>query len=74
MFMDRTSFVPAVKHAACAAITLGVLCQSGGFFVRLITNDAALGTTVTVVGAMLLACAVAVLVYGLITVPRGARQ
>jgi hypothetical protein len=32
-------------------------------------NHASIGTTVTEVGAVLLVCAVAVLVYGLITAP-----
>jgi hypothetical protein len=31
-------------------------------------NQASIGTTVTIAGAVLLACAVAVLVYGLITI------
>jgi len=32
-------------------------------------NQASIGNTVTVAGAILLACAIAVLIYGLITAP-----
>jgi hypothetical protein len=69
-FMDKTSFSPAVKHAACATLVLGILAQSGGFFIHMAVgqpNQASIGNTVTVTGAILLTCAIAVLVYGLIT-------
>jgi hypothetical protein len=69
-FMDKTSLSPAVKHAACAALFVGVLAQSGGFFIHMIVgkpNQASIGNTVTAMGAVLLTIAIAVLVYGLIT-------
>jgi hypothetical protein len=70
VFLDNTSLGLAVKHAACVVLFLGVLAQSGGFFVHMIVgrpNQASAGTTITIAGAALLVCATAVLVYGLIT-------
>jgi len=72
--MDKTSMSPAVKHAACATLFVGILAQSGGFFVHMLVgkpNQASVGNTVTVIGAVLLTVAIAVLVYGLITVRFG---
>jgi hypothetical protein len=66
-FLDKTALPLAVKHAACAVIVVGVLAQSGGFFVQMIPSQASLGTTVTVAGAVLLVCAIVVLLYGLFT-------
>lgn len=71
-FLDRTSLSVGVKHAACAALVVGILAQSGGFFLHMLMgepNQASIGTTVTVTGAILLACATLVLVYGLFTAP-----
>jgi hypothetical protein len=70
VFLDNTSLSPAVKHAACAVLVVGILAQSGGFFVHMIVgepNRTSIGTTITIAGAALLVCAIAVLVYGLIT-------
>jgi hypothetical protein len=70
MFMDKTAFSPALKHAACATLFVGILAQSGGFFIHMIVgwpNQASIGNTVTAIGAVLLTCAIAILVYGLIT-------
>jgi len=72
-FLDQTSLSAAVKHTACLAVFVGVLAQSGGFFLHMglgQPNQASIGTTVTVTGAVLLASAIGVLVYGLITTPR----
>ena len=68
-FLERTSFSLVVKHAACAALFVGILAQSGGFFLHMVIgqpNQTSIGTAVTVTGAILLACAVVVLVYGMI--------
>jgi hypothetical protein len=70
-FMDRTSLSPSVKHASCALLLVGILAQSGGFFIHMLkgkAGKASVGNTVTVIGAILLTLAIAVLVYGLITV------
>jgi hypothetical protein len=70
IFVDKTAFSPAIKHAVCATLVVGILAQSGGFFIHMIVgqpNHASIGNTVTVTGAILLTCAIAVLIYGLIT-------
>ena len=69
-FLDKTALSSVVKHTACATLVVGILAQSGGFFIHMLKgqpNQASVGTTVTVIGAVLLVCAIAVLVYGLIT-------
>ena len=70
MFMDQTSLSSAVKHGGCATLVAGIVAQSGGFFIHMIKGQpdrASIGTTVTTIGAILLTCAIAVLVYGLFT-------
>src|SRR5262247_831050 len=70
MFLDRTTLPVSVKQAACVGLFVGILAQSGGFFLHMMLgkpNRASIGTKVTIAGAALLACAVIVLVYGLIT-------
>lgn len=54
--------------AACLAIVVGILAQSGGFFVHLFPEQASLGTTITLTGSVILVCAIAVLIYGMISV------
>jgi hypothetical protein len=69
-FMDKTSLSLAVKHAGCATLVVGILAQSGGFFLHMVKgqpNRASIGTTVTTIGAILLTSAIAILVYGLFT-------
>jgi hypothetical protein len=65
-FLDQTTLPLAVKHLACAAMVVGILAQSGGFFIHLAPQRASLATNVTLTGAAILVCAIAVLVYGLI--------
>lgn len=70
MFMDKTSLSPALKHAGCATLAAGILAQSGGFFIHMFKGQpgrTSIGTTVTTIGAILLTCAIAILVYGLST-------
>jgi hypothetical protein len=62
--------VPALKHAGCAILFVGILAQSGGFFIHMLVGNpdqASIGNTVTVIGAVLLTLAIAVQVYGLST-------
>ena len=69
-YMDKTSLSPAVKHAGCATLIVGILAQSGGFFLHMVKGQpdrASHGTTVTTIGAVILTSAIAVLVYGLFT-------
>jgi hypothetical protein len=72
IFLDRTTLPASVKQAACVALYVGILAQSGGFFLHMALGEqkrASIGTTVTIAGAVMLACAVIALVYGLITTP-----
>lgn len=69
-FLDQTSLSASVKRAACVALFAGILAQFGGFFLHAVVgqpNQASIGTASTVFGAVLLAGAVVVLIYGLIT-------
>lgn len=69
-YMEQTSLSPAVKVSAAVMILVGILAQSGGFFLHMLIGEPgapSLGTTVTILGAVLLALAVLILVYGLIT-------
>jgi len=74
-FMARTSLSIAVRHTGCATHVVGILAQSGGFFLHIVKGEpngasdgASVGTTVTTIVAILLACAIGVLVYGLFAV------
>lgn len=70
VFLDQTTLTPAAKHVGCIAMLVGILAQSGGFFLHMIgghPNELSLGTPVTSGGAALLAIAVGILVYGLVT-------
>jgi drug/metabolite transporter superfamily protein YnfA len=69
-YMEQTNLSPAVKVGGAIVVLVGILAQSGGFFLHLAIGQAgapSLGTTITSLGAALLAAAVLVLVYGLIT-------
>src|SRR5262245_26636430 len=71
-FLERTSFAPALKHTACAVIFVGILLQSGGFFLHMLIgqpNQSSIGTAVTTLGAVLLAGAVLFLAYGIYRAP-----
>ena len=35
-FMDKTSLSPTFKHAGCGTVVVGILAQSGGFFLHMI--------------------------------------
>jgi hypothetical protein len=57
----------AAKQAGCAMLIAGILLQSGGFFWRAFLGAA--GKTLTRVGALLLAAALIVLIWGLFASP-----
>src|SRR5574341_594665 len=68
-YVEQTSLSPAIKVGAAVVVLVGILAQSGGFFLHMLIGrpgEPSLGTTVTGLGAGLLAVAVLVLVYGLI--------
>jgi hypothetical protein len=69
-YMEQTSLSPKIKVFAAVVVLIGILAQSGGFFLHMLIGEPgapSLGTTVTILGAVLLALAVLILVYGLIT-------
>lgn len=68
-FLSQTNFESGFKWLACIVIVVGVLAQSGGFFLHMIIGQPgkpSLGNIVTIVGAVLLALACLTLAYGLI--------
>lgn len=68
-FMEQTILSPTLKVGGAIAVLVGVLAQSGGFFLHMYLGqpgEPSLGTTVTIIGAIILALAVFLLVYGLI--------
>lgn len=69
-YMERTSLRPGLKILGAAVVLVGILGQSGGFFLHMVIGQPgapSAGTVVTTIGAALLAAAVLLLVYGLIT-------
>lgn len=69
-YIEQTHLSPTVKVGAAVVLLGGILAQSGGFFLHMAIGQPetpSLGTTITSLGAALLAVAVFVLVYGLIT-------
>jgi hypothetical protein len=69
-YMEQTNLSPSIKVRAAAVILVGILAQSGGFFLHMAIGQPgapSLGTTITSLGAVLLAAAILLLVYGLIT-------
>lgn len=73
MFLDHTTLSAFTKHASSLALFVGIGAQVSGFLVHAITGQAgqtSLGTVITVSGAVPIASALIVLVYGLATKPR----
>ncbi len=69
-YLEQTTLRPALKVGAAVILLVGILAQSGGFFLHMLIGQPgapSLGTTITSLGALLLASAVVILVYGLIT-------
>ena len=69
-YMEQTNLSPTLKVLAAVIVLVGILAQSGGFFLHMAIGQAgapSLGTTITSLGALLLAASILILVYGLIT-------
>jgi len=69
LFLDQTTLGSTTKQVGCLAMFVGILAQSGGFFVHMLVgraNEPSIGTLITTTGAALLTIAVGVLVYGLL--------
>jgi len=70
LFLDQTALRPTTKQVGCISMFVGILLQSGGFFLHMIVgqaNEPSVGTYVTIGGASLLAAAIVILIYGLAT-------
>ena len=68
-YMEQTGLSRGLKLVGATIVLVGILAQSGGFFLHMVVGQPgspSLGTTVTTVGAVLLAVAILLLVYGLI--------
>lgn len=68
-YMEQTNLSPSIKVLAAVIVLVGILAQSGGFFLHMAIGQSgapSLGTTITSVGAALLAASILILVYGLI--------
>jgi fucose 4-O-acetylase-like acetyltransferase len=69
LYLDRTGYSTVVQWLAVLLLLLGIMAQSGGFFIHLglgQKNRRSLGTIVTRTGALLLAAALIVLAIGLL--------
>ena len=69
-YLERTTLQTSVKHVICLIFVVGTLAQSGGFFVHMTMGHEgarSVGTTITIVGALILSVAIASLVYGIVT-------
>lgn len=67
-YMSKTSLSGLIQQVACGVFVVGILAQSGGFFVHMMVgaeNKSSIGTALTSVGALILTAAIAILVYGL---------
>ena len=68
-YLAQTTFSSGLKLVACIVLLIGVLAQSGGFFLHMLAGKPgrfSAGNIVTIVGALLLAFAALLLAYGLI--------
>jgi hypothetical protein len=66
--LDTTGLPAVVKHVACAIFALGIMAQSGGFFIAVVqAKPSRWSFRSTTMGASMLVGAIAILVYGLST-------
>ncbi len=68
-YLAQTAFSSSLKLTACIVLLIGILAQSGGFFLHMLTGKPgrfSAGNMVTILGALLLAFAALLLAYGLI--------
>lgn len=68
-YLAGTTVAGGLKWLACSVLAVGVLAQSGGFFVHLVVGQPgapSAGTRVTTIGAGLLATALLFLAYALV--------
>ena len=68
-YMEQTKLSTTTKRVSAIIVLVGILAQSGGFFLHLAIGQPgapSLGTTITSLGAALLVISILILVYGLI--------
>jgi hypothetical protein len=69
-YLAQTTFSASLKLVACIGLLVGILAQSGGFFLHMLVGGKSgrlsAGNSVTILGATLLALTILLLVYGLI--------
>lgn len=68
VFLGQTTFASALKLILCIIVLIGILAQSGGFFLHMMVGKPghrSSGTLVTTLGAVLLAFSTLFLAYGL---------
>jgi hypothetical protein len=69
-FLGLTTLSDRLKIVGCAVLAVGILAQSGGFFLHLLIGAPgapSVGNLMTMIGGVLLVVAIAILVYALIT-------
>lgn len=69
LYLPRAEYSNGVEWLAAIVLTIGVLMQSGGFFIHLglgAEGQGSLGTRVTRLGAIVIAAALIILAIGLI--------
>jgi hypothetical protein len=69
LYLDRTGYSTGVQWLAGLLLLVGIMAQSGGFFLHLglgQKNRSSVGTVVTRSGALLLAAALIILAVGLL--------
>ena len=69
IYLAQTTFTGSLRLAACIVLLIGILAQSGGFFLHMLVGKQgrlSIGNMVTILGAVLLAIAALLLAYGLI--------
>jgi hypothetical protein len=74
IYIEQTTLSATLKLVAGLLLIVGILAQSGGFFLHMAIgkpDQRSAGTTMTITGAVLIAAAILVLVYGVIITPPG---
>ena len=69
VYYTQTPFSSGLKLGACIVLQVGLLAQSGGFFLHMLIGAPgrfSVGNMVTILGTLLLAFAALLLAYGLI--------
>jgi hypothetical protein len=69
LYLDRTGYSTGVQWLAGLLLLVGIMAQSGGFFLHLglgQKNRSSLGTVVTRTGALFIAAALVILAIGLL--------